>query len=398
MSVDAGKVVEITAPVTGTSTTTHGFLSGSGTFETYPDPLSTSGVVFTHLTSLSSVTIDMVQSHDSFVDFNDGGTLNVAPGLDADSGGVTTITFNGFTIDSTGSVEILADPSYIGTHVNASNFQSSGTLTIDPAAVGSGYRTLLQNVGPAGTPTDDLYFGNGSKTYIGTPETAVYPSDWPDTSLRGQQTFVAGIDLNDNDLVVTGTSTSAGTPPVYTPGALFVNNGFVASSAGSPTVYVDGTGDPLENFINGPHGTATTHGALYKGAGFKGVSLVTQNGGLFQAGNSPGSDAVGQLVLGPGGVEGYVFCINDATGMAGPSPDANGQVSGWGLVNVDGNLTWSADAAHKLVVNLLTLANPTTVGFDVAGSMDHFDPSQSNVWEAVHWTGTYTGPTDSATL
>ena len=45
-----------------------------------------------------------------------------------------------------------------------------------------------------------------------------------------------------------------------------------------------------------------------------------------------------------------------------------------------------------------TLANPTTPGDDVAGSMDNFDPSQSYTWQFIHWTGTYSGPTDVATL
>ena len=45
-----------------------------------------------------------------------------------------------------------------------------------------------------------------------------------------------------------------------------------------------------------------------------------------------------------------------------------------------------------------TLANPTTPGDDVAGSMDNFDPSQSYSWQFIHWMGTYSGPTDVADL
>ena len=51
-----------------------------------------------------------------------------------------------------------------------------------------------------------------------------------------------------------------------------------------------------------------------------------------------------------------------------------------------------------MTVDVETLINPTTVGTDPSGSMDNFDPTQSYVWEAVHWTGTYSGPTDAATL
>src|SRR5207248_2111684 len=108
-------------------------------------------------------------------------------------------------------------------------------------------------------------------------------------------------------------------------------------------------------------------------------------------------DSFGSFTFGPGGVDDYLFAINNATGTAGPSPDADGHVSGWSLVNA-GDFGWTADAAHKVTVNLQTLVNPTTPGNDVAGSMANFDPTQSYSWEAAHWTGAYTGPTDDAAL
>jgi hypothetical protein len=67
---------------------------------------------------------------------------------------------------------------------------------------------------------------------------------------------------------------------------------------------------------------------LAKGAGSYQNGVITVNDGKFQAGNSPGKATFGRLVLGPGGVSNYVFAIDDATGMAGPSPDALGHVSG----------------------------------------------------------------------
>src|SRR5205823_6966438 len=122
-------------------------------------------------------------------------------------------------------------------------------------------------------------------TFIGTPQTAANPT--------------AGIDLHGNNAVVAG--------------GLFVNNGVVVDSVGSATVVAD-------------------YGALVKGAGFYTNPVITQNGGKFQAGNSPGTASFGRFTLGPGGVSNYIFVINDATGTAGPSPDAAGHVSGWGLV------------------------------------------------------------------
>jgi hypothetical protein len=149
-------------------------------------------------------------------------------------------------------------------------------------------------------------------------------------------------------------------------------------------------------------------GALYKGAGTNFVNVITQNGGKFQAGNSPGSASFGRFVFGPGGVNNYVFAIDDATGTAGPSPDALGHVSGWGLVKAiqqtvgsattSGDLTWTATPSAKLTVAIDTLVNPTTVGIDVPGAMADFDPTRAYSWLAAEGAGTYSGPTDAATL
>jgi hypothetical protein len=249
-------------------------------------------------------------------------------------------------------------------------------MTISPANLTQDFSqtTLVTNTG-----TSPLAFNGGSRTFLGTPATAVFPSNWPDVSLRGTPTFVAGIDFNGKNAVVAG--------------GLFVNNGYV------------------EDSTNGFTGTATVvadFGSLVKGAGFFQNTVQTVNGGKFQAGNSPGSASFGRFVLGPGGVNNYLFAIDDATGAAGPTPDAAGHVSGWGLVKAivhdtgaattPGDFTWSATAVDKLLVSLQTLVNPTTVGVDVPGLMDHFDPTRSYVWPAVEWTGAYAGPADDATL
>jgi hypothetical protein len=107
-------------------------------------------------------------------------------------------------------------------------------------------------------------------------------------------------------------------------------------------------------------------------------------------------------------VDNYVFAIDDAAGTAGPSPDALGDVSGWGLVKAvglsagagpaPGDVAWTATPAGPLTVALDTLVNPTLVGTDVAGPMDHFDPARDYAWPAVEWVGGYTGPVDAATL
>jgi hypothetical protein len=172
---------------------------------------------------------------------------------------------------------------------------------------------------------------------------------------------------------------------------LFVNNGQVTdnSALGISTVIAD-------------------YGALVKGGGTYDNSPITRNGGRFQAGNSPGVATLGRFVFGPGGVSNYVFAISNATGEAGPTPDANGQVSGWSLVKTgqwlrstgttSGDFAWTADPANKVTVTLDSLVNPTLAGTDVNGLMANFDPNRAYSWPAVEWVGGYAGPTNVAAL
>jgi autotransporter-associated beta strand protein len=258
-------------------------------------------------------------------------------------------TFDGFINQGGGSITVGA-----GSQVNAADFQTYGTLTLTPGT--TAVPTQLTNTGAS-----SLYFNGGSRTFISIPSHA------------GQ--FDAAIDLHGQNAVVAG--------------GLLVNNGFIEDTMGSHAVIAD-------------------FGSLVKGAGFYQNSVQTINGGKFQSGNSPGQSSFGSFAFGPGGVSNYVFSINDATGTAGPTSDANGHVSGWGLVKAvqrpvgsittPGDFAWTADPAHKLTVALDTLVNPTTVGTDIGGPMADFDQARSYAWPAVQWTGSYSGPVDTGTL
>jgi hypothetical protein len=355
MTVDSGQGLSlINANVGG------GFLHGPGTFNVNNGTLLSGN-------STSNNAIVNVVGAGTLTNFSNSGTMSLTQGQ-----GVTA-TFSTFINQGSGSITVGAQ-----SPLNVGDFQTYGVLTITPATITENFSqtTLMTNVG-----TTPLNFNGGSRTFIGTAATAVFPANWPDSSLRGLPTFVAGIDLNGKNAVVAG--------------GLFVNNGYVE--------------DSTNNF----QGTATVvadFGALVKGAGYFQNSVQTINGGKFQAGNSPGKATFGTFVFGPGGVNNYVFAIDDATGAAGPSPDAAGHVSGWGLVRVggppvvhaglstQGNLTWTATPTDKLTVAIETLLNPTTVGNDVAGLMADFDPTRSYSWPAVEWTGSYAGPAEVATL
>jgi autotransporter-associated beta strand protein len=331
----------------GGATVGGGFLRGPGTFAV------TGGTVLSGVTTTVNAVINQTGAG-SFINVTNGGSLTVA------AGSATPSSFSSFTNQGSGVITIAAT-----SLVNVAEFQTYGTLTLNPAVVGSLMFTEMVNTG-----SSPLFFNGGSRTFLGTPATA---------NLNGSPTFVAGIDLNGKNAVVAG--------------GLFVNNGFVVDSSNMGT----GTATIVADF-----------GALVKGAGFFQNPVITQNGGRMQAGNSPGVASFGRFVFGPGGVSNYVFAIDDATGTAGPSPDALGHVSGWGLVKAfkehfgatttAGDFLWTATPNDKLTVAIDTLINPTTVGTDVPGPMSNFDPHSTYSWPAAHWAGTYSGPTDAATL
>ena len=76
-----------------------------------------------------------------------------------------------------------------------------------------------------------------------------------------------------------------------------------------------------------------------------------------------------------------------------------------------GNFDWDATPTDKLTIHLTTLLAPNDVngnagagggygqtGDNTAGLMSDFDPTKSYVWKLFAYQGTYTGPTDTATL
>jgi DNA-binding beta-propeller fold protein YncE len=302
------------------------------------------GAVFTGASASNSTALN-VTGAGSFTNFSNSGTLNLT------AGPASPTAFDGFINQGSGAITIGA-----GSQLNAADFQTYGTLTLSPGSMAA--PTQLTN-----TASSPLFFNGGSRTFISVPANA------------GQ--FDAGIDLHGQNAVVAG--------------GLFVNNGYIVDS--------------------GPNGKAiivADFGSLVKGAGFYQNSVQTVNGGRFQSGNSPGKASFGSFIFGPGGVSNYVFAIDDATGAAGPTPDGNGQVSGWGLITAvqrpigpattPGDFVWAADLAHPLTVALDTLINPTTVGTDIAGPMADFNPAKQYSWLAAQWAGSYTGPTDPEAL
>jgi autotransporter-associated beta strand protein len=351
VAVAAGKTLTFNGSVVSSA-----FLDGAGTFATNP----TNGAGFVNVTATPSVAINSNSAADQFVHFTNSGTFNVAPGLGSASYPYTGVTLNGFTNEGIGSITIRA-----ASKVTASNFQSYGTLALDPAAANSNQFTLVTNVGTA-----PLGFNAGSRVYV--------PGYLIEHAVGASPLFVAGFDLDGKNALVVG--------------GVFANN----------------YGGFIFDFTNNGSGTGTIiadYGSLVRGDGYFGVQVITQNGGKVQAGNSPGTASFGRFVFGPGGVSNYVFDINDATGTAGANSNANG----WGLVKAvqqsvlgsptsSGNFTWTATPTAKLTVALDTIVGTTAGDTDVAGPMANFDLTRCYSWLAAQWAGTYSGPTDAATL
>jgi hypothetical protein len=285
----------------------------------------------------------------------DGGPdrfVNVTNGGTLNVAAGDAVTVSGLTNLGGGTITVGAN-----SQMSAADVQSYGTLHLAPGTDGV---TRLTNAG-----TTDLAFNAGSRTFV--------------SDVANIGNLNAGIDLNGHDAVVTG--------------GLFVNNGFVVDSAG------------------GTHTVVADAGALVKGAGFYQNPVVTQTGGRFQAGNSPGATNFGTFVFGPGGTSNYLWQINDATATAGPTPPpapAPQEVRGWslvravqqtvGTVTTPGDFGWTATPTSRLTVELMTLLAPAAVGADPLGPMEHFNPDAPHSWTLVTYVGTYTGPTSNAAL
>jgi autotransporter-associated beta strand protein len=326
------------------------FLDGAGSYATS----AVNGATFSSVTTLPSVTLTSNSGNDQLVNLLNGGALKVAAGVSAGS----KVTFYALTNLGSGSITLGAN-----SKVNVSNFQSYGVINIAYSGT-HGVATTLTNTGTA-----PLSFGSGSRTFLGPIPSTIPPIVILDTTQ-------ATLDLNGVNAIVVG--------------GLFQNNGLVKDSSGTgATIFAE-------------------YGSLVKGAGMYQNPVVTPPGnqGTFQPGNSPGAATFGRFVFGPGGVSNYLMDINNATGQAGPTPDASNNVSGWGLVKTSkfvggatsGNFAWTADPSDPITVSLETLVNPTAVGTEPTGLMANFDPTKAYSWEAVAWVGAYSGPTDAATL
>ena len=245
LTVAAGQLVTLNG-----STVSGAFLDGAGTFNTY----ITTGNRFVNVTASPAVSVTSNNANDQFVHFTNGGKFTVAAGLNTTGTG-TTVNFDGFTNQGSGSITVGA-----ASQVNVSNFQSYGTLTLNP-----GRR-------PA---AGDRRFDRTSARRRWTSTAAAGRSS---ARRRRPARTLARVDLHGQNAIVAG--------------GLFVNNGFVGDSTGTgATIIAD-------------------FGSLVKGPDVLPNSRDHPERRQVPGRQQPDRRRSARSCFGPGGVDNYVFAID----------------------------------------------------------------------------------------
>jgi len=144
LSAGAGATVTLNG-----ATVAGGVLAGPGSFTL------TGGTALLGMTIRPNTAVNLTGAA-GLTNVTNGAALAVAAGL------TSPVTFTGLTNQGSASITVGS-----ASAVNASDFQSYGLLTLTPATVGSGQRTLLTNTGTSACSSTA-----GSRKFIGTPATA----------------------------------------------------------------------------------------------------------------------------------------------------------------------------------------------------------------------------------
>jgi hypothetical protein len=149
---------------------------------------------------------------------------------------------------------------------------------------------------------------------------------------------------------------------------LIVRGGFLVTNSGS-----FGSGNGVRNGT-----TVADYGALVKGTGPY-QAVITQNGGQYLPGNSPGTSQVGQFFVNGGG--NLIFEITDAGPSASfpSSPGTAGNNPGWGLTQIFSSLEFTATPSNKFNIDMRTQLAPPAAP-NSPGQMSSFDPNRAYSW------------------
>jgi hypothetical protein len=262
-----------------------------------------------------------------------GSTNQILAGTQSPS---SSLTLNGAdTVQNFVLNGVVTVPATRTTAISAVTLGASGTMTVGGTVNASeflSYGTIQLNAGATLNHTgSDMTLGGGSRTFLATPG----------------NTTGTKIDLGGNSLVVAG-------------GYLVNNGGSFASGGGirNGTVIVD-------------------YGSRAKGAGYY-EDVLTQNGGVFSPGNSPGNSQQGTTRINTGGA------LNIDIDAAGPNGTngvgAAGQMPGWGRVQTTTALRITATSDSKFTISL---TSQLLGGASTPGPVSNFDSSKTHKWEVI---------------
>jgi hypothetical protein len=149
---------------------------------------------------------------------------------------------------------------------------------------------------------------------------------------------------------------------------LIVRGGLLVTNSGS---FASGNG-----VRNGT--TVADYSALVKGNGPY-QAVITQNGGQYLPGNSPGTSQIGQFFVNGGGS--LIFEFTDA-GPSATFPSAPGTAAnnpGWGLTQIFSSLEFTATPSNKFNIDMRTQLAPPAAP-NSPGQMSSFDPNRAYSW------------------
>lgn len=169
-------------------------------------------------------------------------------------------------------------------------------------------------------------------------------------------------------VVYAGTTKTYGSSTIVERGTWKLNAGSGYTGAGNVTVnsgavlHVDGT-------LAGS-GTLALNGMLI-GSGTVNRSFEVANGAVISPGNSPGTLTTSSQVWGGGGI--YLWEIRDINSVAG---------TGWDLLNVTGNITFTATSAMPFEIQVTSL-----LASNLSGELQGFDQLSNYAWTIASASG-----------
>jgi len=177
----------------------------------------------------------------------------------------------------------------------------------------------------------------------------------------------SGLNFGGNSSLTTVTST--GLIDIGDYDALLINGVFVLTNNG-----LVGSANPSADLV-------VDFGGLVKGSGTY-TSILTQNGGAFSPGASPGQGDTSNFNVNSGGT--YRFEIANAIGT-------QGQHDGWDITYVrpntfvaDSTLNFTALTATKYNIEIVSLFNG--LNYNTPGLVSNFNPNNTYMWKFIDAT------------